>query len=178
MTSARRSPVPGAVLPSPYGGKTPQVMTHMNQNLKRPWGISPLDVLNAEPVVLPAGTAKVGKDEYDLRVDSAPRTVEAFNNLPIKQAGSTTIYMRDVATESNRFAVQTNIVPQDGRRGEQITIIRSGIASTLDVVRAVRAMRPGIATIVPPHLKISPGRSAGVHAQSGERSDSRGGDCR
>ncbi len=151
--------VPGAVVPSPYGGKTPQVMINMNQNLMQARGISPTDVLNAvnaENVVLPVGTAKIGPDEYDVRMNTAPRTVETLNDLPIRQVGGTTIYMHDVATVSNGFAVQTNIVRQDGRRGVLITIIKSGTASTLDVVKGVRAMLPRIATIIPPELKITP----------------------
>ena len=151
--------VPGAVVPSPYGGKTPQIMINMNQNLMQARGISPIDVLNAvnaENVVLPVGTAKIGQDEYDVRMNTAPRTVEALNNLPIKQVGPTTIYLHDVATVSNGFAVQTNIVRQDGRRGVLVTIIKSGSASTLDVVKGIRAMLPRIATMVPPQLKITP----------------------
>ena len=151
--------VPGAVVPSPYGGKTPQVMINMDQDLMQARGISPIDVLNAvnaENVVLPAGTAKIGQDEYDVRMNTAPRTVAALNNLPIKQVGPTTIYLRDVATVSNGFAVQTNIVRQDGHRGVLITIIKSGSASTLDVVKGIRGLLPRIASIVPPQLKITP----------------------
>jgi CzcA family heavy metal efflux pump len=151
--------VPGAVVPSPYGGKTPQVMISMNQNLMQARGVSPIDVLNAvnlENVVLPVGTAKIGTDEYDVRMNTAPHTVAALNDLPIKQVGPTTIYLRDVATVSNGFAVQTNIVRQDGRRGVLITIIKSGTASTLDVVKGIRDLLPRVATLVPPQLKITP----------------------
>ena len=151
--------VPGAVVPLPYGGKTRQVMINMNQNLMQAKGISPTDVLNAvnaENVVLPSGTAKIGTSEYDVRMNTAPRTIEALNDLPIKQVGSTTIYMRDVATVSDGFAVQTNIVRQDGRRGVLVTIIKSGTASTLSVVKGIRDRLPRIASIVPPNLKIVP----------------------
>jgi CzcA family heavy metal efflux pump len=151
--------VPGAVVPTPYGGKTPQVMINMDQNLMQARGVSPTDVLNAvnaENVVVPVGTAKIGTAEYDVRMNTAPRTIAALNNLPIKQVGSTTIYMHDVATVSDGFAVQTNIVRQDGRRGVLITIIKSGTASTLSVVQGIRAMLPRIATMVPSQLKITP----------------------
>ena len=151
--------VPGAVVPSPYGGKTPQVMINMNQNLMQARGVSPIDVLNAvnlENVVLPVGTAKIGTDEYDVRMNTAPHTVAALNDLPIKQVGPTTIYLHDVATVGNGFAVQTNIVRQDGRRGVLITIIKSGTASTLNVVKGIRDLLPRVATLVPPQLKITP----------------------
>ena len=151
--------VPGAVVPTPYGGKTRQVMINMDQNLMQAKGVSPIDVLNAvnaQNIVSPLGTAKIGTSEYDVRMNTAPRTIEALNNLPVKQVGSTTIYMRDIATVADGFAVQTNIVRQDGRRGVLITIIKSGTASTLSVVQGIRAMLPRIATIVPPGLKIVP----------------------
>lgn len=151
--------VPGAVIPSPYGGKTPQVMINLNQNLMQAEGVSPVDVLNAvnaENVVLPVGTAKIGQDEYDVRLNTAPRTIAALNDLPIKQVGATTIYLRDVATVSNGFAVQTNVVRQDGHRGVLITVIKSGTASTLSVVKGIRALLPRIRTMVPPQLNITP----------------------
>ena len=151
--------VPGAVVPLPYGGKTRQVMINMDQNLMQANGVSPTDILNAvnaQNVVLPVGTAKIGTDEYDVRMNTAPRTIQALNNLPIKQVGSTTIYLRDVATVSDGFAVQTNIVRQDGRRGVLVTIIKSGTASTLSVVKGIRDRLPRIGSIVPPNLKIVP----------------------
>ena len=163
--------VPGAVVPTPYGGKTPQVMINMDQNLMQSKGISPSDVLNAvnaQNVVLPVGTAKIGPSEYDVRMNTAPRTIAELNNLPIKQVGGATIYMRDVATVSNGFAVQTNIVRQDGRRGVLVTIIKSGTASTLNVVKGVRAMLPRIANHGPAGTEGgSAGRSVNFCARSG-----------
>lgn len=151
--------VPGAVVPLPYGGKQRQIMINMEPNLMQAKNISPTDILNAlnaQNVVLPVGTAKIGRSEYDVRMNTAPRTIEALNNLPIKQVGSTTIYMRDVATVSDGFGVQTNIVRQDGHRGVLITIIKSGKASTLSIVKGIRSILPRISSIVPPNLKITP----------------------
>jgi len=161
--------VPGAVVPLPYGGKARQVMINMDQNLMQAKGISPTDVLNAvnaQNVVLPLGTAKIGHSEYDVRMNSAPRTIETLNDLPIKQVGSTTIYMRDVATVSDGFGVQTNVVRQDGRRGVMLTIIKSGTASTLSVVEGIRDKLPRIASIVPPNLKILPLADQSVFVRS------------
>ena len=52
--------------------------------------------------------------------------------------------------------MQTNIVRQDGRRGVLITIIKSGTASTLNVVKGIRDLLPRVAALVPPQLKITP----------------------
>ncbi len=151
--------VPGAVVPLPYGGKQRQVMISMDHNLMQARNVSPTDVLNAvnaQSLILPSGTVKLGESELDVRTNTEPRTVAELNNLPIKQVGTTTIYLRDVATVSDGFALQTNVVRQDGRRGVLMSILKAGNASTLSVVSGVQSLLPRIATIVPPELKMTP----------------------
>ena len=50
------------------------------------------------------------------------------------------------------YAVQQNIVRQDGQRGVLLSIQKSGTASTLSIVSAVRAALPGIAATLPSQL--------------------------
>jgi CzcA family heavy metal efflux pump len=151
--------VPGAVVPSPYGGKQRQISVNMDQAAMQSKGIAPGDVLNAmaiESVVMPSGTIKIGQSEYDVRTNGSPRTVEGLADIPIKQVNGTTIYLRDVASVSDGFQVQTNIVRQDGRRGVLVSILKSGNASTLDVVKGIRGILPRVASTVPPQLKMTP----------------------
>ena len=151
--------VPGAVVPSPYGGKQRQVSVNMNQAAMQSKGIAPGDVLNAlalQSVVMPSGTIKIGQSEFDVRTNGSPRTVEGLANIPIKQVDGTTIYLRDVASVSDGFQVQTNIVRQDGRRGVLVSILKSGNASTLDVVKGIRGILPRVASTVPSQLKMTP----------------------
>jgi multidrug efflux pump subunit AcrB len=150
--------VPGAVLPYPYGGKQAQVMINLMPELLQAKGLSPGDVLSAvgdQNVILPSGTAKIGQFEYDVGINSAPKNIEALNSLPIKQAGDATIYLRDVAQVSDGFAPQTNIVRVDGRRGVLLTVLKTGSASTLDVVKGIRNLLPRVQQTVPPQLEIT-----------------------
>ena len=149
--------VPGAVIPWPYGGKQRQIMVDLNQDLLQAKGLSPQDVLNAlgnQNLVLPGGTAKIDQFEYDVRVNASPRTVAELNDLPIKQVGSTTVYLRDVANVRDGFAPQTNIVRQDGHRGVLLSILKAGTASTISVVQGIRDLLPRVAQTLPPELKI------------------------
>jgi CzcA family heavy metal efflux pump len=151
--------VPGAVVPNVYGGKQRSVMLNLDPKLLQAKGLSPADVLNAlaaQNVVLPGGTAKIGEDEYDIRINSSPVTLAGISDLPLRQVNGTTIYMHDVATVSDGSIPQTNIVRQDGRRGVLITVLKSGNASTLSVVGGVRALLPRIAATVPPELRMNP----------------------
>src|SRR5260221_1843315 len=161
--------VPGAVIPLPYGGKQRQVMINLDHNLMQARNISPTDVLsavNAQSLVLPSGTVKLGQSELDIRANTYPRTVAELNNLPIKQVGDATVYLRDVATASDGFALQTNVVRQDGRRGVLMSILKAGNASTLSVVGGVKTLLPRVATIVPPALKMAPLADQSIFVQS------------
>jgi multidrug efflux pump subunit AcrB len=151
--------VPGAVLPLPYGGKQRQVMINMDQNLMQSKGVSPTDILNAvneQNLILPSGTAKIADSELDVRMNVAPRTIAELNNIPIKQIGHTTVYLREVARVSDGFAPQTNVVRQDGHRGVLLSILKAGNASTLDVVSGIRKILPRAASTLPAQLKITP----------------------
>src|SRR5271155_1097877 len=151
--------VPGASVPFPFGGKQRQVMVYLNPRLMQAKGLSPNDVLTAlgnQNLILPGGTAKMDEFEYDIDLNADLKTVQEFNDLPIKTFGNTVIYLRDVATVSDGFAPQTNVVRQDGNRGALVTILKAGDASTIDVVEGIRNILPRVAQTLPPELKIQP----------------------
>jgi multidrug efflux pump subunit AcrB len=134
-------------------------MISMNQGLMQSKGISPVEVLNAvnaQNLILPSGTVKIGDNELDVRLNTAPQAVADLGDIPIKQIGSSTLYLRDVATVGDGFAPQTNVVRMDGHRGVLVSIIKAGSASTLDVVSGVKNLLPRIATLVPPEMKMTP----------------------
>ena len=151
--------VPGASIPYPYGGKQRQVMVDLDQRLLQSKGLSPADIVTAigqQNIVLPSGTAKIGPFEYDVAMNASPRTVAELNDLPVKVVGNSTIYLRDVAHVRDGFSPQTNIVRRDGSRGTLVTILKSGSASTLDVVAGIRALLPRVIPTLPPQLKVQP----------------------
>jgi multidrug efflux pump subunit AcrB len=151
--------VPGASVPFPYGGKQRQVTVNLNPRLLQAKGLSPNDVVTAlgkQNLILPGGTAKMGDFEYDVDLNADLKNVQEFNDLPIKTIGDTVIYLRDVATVSDGFAPQTNVVRQDGNRGALVTVLKAGDASTIDVVKGVRQILPRVAQTLPPELKIQP----------------------
>ena len=151
--------VPGIEIPYPYGGKQRQVNVSLNMPLLQAKGLSPSDIVTAvgnQNIILPSGTAKIGPFEYDVDLNSTPLTVQELNDLPVKKVGNAQIYVRDVATVSDGFAPQTNIVRLNGERGSLITILKNGNASTLSVVQGVKDLLPQIRQEVPPDLKVEP----------------------
>jgi CzcA family heavy metal efflux pump len=161
--------VPGAAIPYPFGGKTRQIMVNLNQGLLQAKGLSPNDVLAAlgnQNLIVPGGTAKMGSFEYDVDMNVDTKTVQELNDLPIKTVGSSIIYLRDVATVSDGFAPQINIVRQNGSRGVLVSILKAGDASTIDVVKGIRKLLPRVAQTLPPELKIQPLSDQSIFVQS------------
>src|SRR5437879_2640481 len=152
------APVQGAQVPLPYGGKSRQVMVDIDPQKLFGKGLSPADVssaLNAQNVILPAGTQKIGDREYNVRLNSSPELLQALNDLPIKQVNNAMVYIRDVAHVRDGFAVQTNIVAQNRVRSALLTVLKSSSASTLDIISRVKAALPRIKATLPPELDIT-----------------------
>ncbi|CAN5634789.1 efflux RND transporter permease subunit [soil metagenome] len=151
--------VNGSVIPLPYGGKQRQITIAMDQAAMQSKGVAPGDLLSAvaqQNVVMPSGTIKIGQSEYDVRTNGTPNSVEALASIPLRQVNGTTIYLRDVASVSDGFQVQTNVVRQDGRRGVLLSVLKNGNSSTLDVVKGIRDLLPRVSSTLPPELKITP----------------------
>jgi CzcA family heavy metal efflux pump len=152
------APVRGATLPLPYGGKPRQIMVDLDPQALLSKGLSPLDVsnaINAQNLTLPTGTAKIGKSEFIVDINGSPDTVAALNDVPIKQVNGAMVYIRDVAHVRDGFAVQTNVVRQDGNPSALLTILKNGGASTLDIVNQIKALLPGMRAAAPGGLEMT-----------------------
>ncbi|HET7208658.1 MAG TPA: efflux RND transporter permease subunit [Terriglobales bacterium] len=151
--------IPGAAIPYPYGGKQRQIQVDLNTQALQAKGLSPIDVvdaISAQNLILPSGTSKIGRFEYDVDMNGSPRTVDELNDLPVKTVGNTTIYIRDVGYVRDGFPPQTNIVRVNGRRASLLTVLKSGNTSTLDIISGVKSLLPQIEAGLPPELHIQP----------------------
>jgi multidrug efflux pump subunit AcrB len=151
--------VQGASVPLPLGGKVRQIQVDLDPAALLAKGLSAADVsnaINAQNLTLPSGTAKIGDREYGVFLNSSPDTIEGLGNLPIRVVNGTTIYIRDVAQVRDGFATQASIVRQDGTRGSLLSILKTGGASTLDIIERVKAVLPRVKAVVPPELELRP----------------------
>src|ERR1039458_1157593 len=150
--------VPGAATPYPYGGKIRQIQVDLDLPKLQAYGLAPNDIVNAvnaQNLILPTGTVKFGSLEYNVEMNGTPQTIAELNDLPVKTANGSTLYMRDVAHIRDGFAPQTNIVRQDGNRGALMSIYKNGNASTLQIVAGIKNIVVQAAQSLPPELKIT-----------------------
>jgi multidrug efflux pump subunit AcrB len=151
--------VPGVAIPAPYGGASQDVEVDLDQTKLLEHGLSATDVgraLATQNIVLPAGDQKIGAIDYMVATNASPLAIDAFNNLPIKQAGNAVIYLRDVAFVHRGGPPQQNVVLVKGQQSILLQILKTGDASTLAVVSGVRAMLPALLKTLPPGITITP----------------------
>jgi CzcA family heavy metal efflux pump len=151
--------VQGAALPFPYGGKVRQIQVDLDQKRMQGLGISAQDVnaaIGSQNLIIPAGTEKIGSIEYNIKLNASPTAADELNDMPIKAVRGTTIYVRDVAHVRDGFAPQTNIVRVDGQRAALMTVLKTGNASTLDIIGRVKKVLPNISASLPPSLQLHP----------------------
>jgi multidrug efflux pump subunit AcrB len=152
------APVPGVTFPTPDGGKYRQIMVDIDPVKLQSRGLTPADVVNAvnaQNLTLPSGLAKIGDTQYTVRTNAMPRTIEDLDNIPIKYVNGQTVFIKDVGQVHDGWAVQQNIVRNDGRRSVLLSVIKNGNASTVAVVNGVRKALQSARESAPPGLKIN-----------------------
>src|SRR6516162_1099688 len=150
--------VPGAATPFPYGGKQRVISVDINSASLQAKGLTAVDIVNAvnaQNLILPTGTAKLGPLEYNVEMNGSPQTIQELNELPVKTVNGATIYMKDVAHVRDGFSPQTNIVLANGQRGVLMSIYKTGGASTIDIVDRVKQTLKEYQPSLPEGLKLS-----------------------
>src|SRR6201988_2986161 len=152
------APVPGVTFPTPDGGKYRQIMVHIDPLKLQAKGLTPLDVVNAvnaQNLTLPSGLAKIGDTQYTVRTNAMPVSVTDLNDIPIKYINGQTVFLRDVGQVHDGWAVQQNIVRNNGRRSVLLSVLKNGNASTVAVVNGVHKVLSIARAAAPPGLSIN-----------------------
>ena len=152
------APVPGVTFPTPDGGKYRQIMVDIDPVKLEATGLTPADVVNAvnaQNFTLASGLAKIGDTQYTVRTNAMPTTIADLNDIPIKYLNGQTVYLRDIGQVHDGWAVQQNIVRDNGRRSVLLSVIKNGNASTVAVVKGVRKVLEIARASAPPGLSIN-----------------------
>ena len=149
--------VEGAAIPSPYGGKILQVQVDLDQHAMQANNLSADDVVNAisvQNLILPAGTEKIGKFEWNVALNASPILLDQINDLPMKKVNGTIIYLHDVAYVHDGAPPQTNMVRVNGVHAALMTILKAGSVSTLTIINGIKSLLPRVEESLPASLNL------------------------
>ena len=151
------STVRGASIPFPAGGKSPVIAVDIDLPALESKNLSQQDVINAfnaQNLILPSGTAKIGKTGYNVSLNNSPAVLAELNDLPIKTVDGAVIRIHDVAQVYFGSEPQENIVQLNGAPGVLLTVLKSGAASTLQVVDGIKREMQRIMPALPSSVKV------------------------
>jgi multidrug efflux pump subunit AcrB len=129
-----------------------QVQVDLDQQKLQAYGLSSQNVVDAiarQNVITPVGTEKVGEFEYIVSLNDAPSRIAELNDLPIRDVDGVPVYIHDVAYVHEGSPPQINMVRVNGSNAVLMTILKTGSASTLDVIAGVKALLPKLRKTLP-----------------------------
>lgn len=149
--------IQGITLPTPYGGKSRQLMVDLDPLALQAKGLSPRDVnaaVNAQSLILPSGDSRIGDIDYRVNINNSPDLANDYNDLPIKVVDGVVVYLRDIGHAHDGFIPQTNIVRKEGQRAVLLTVLKTGSSSTLDIVNRLWEVLPTLRAAAPEGMQI------------------------
>jgi multidrug efflux pump subunit AcrB len=150
--------LPGLTSPPPFGGSQRTIVIRVDPDRLRSYGMAPDEVIRAVSagnVIMPSGSVNIGDETRISPMNSVVGTIDDLLQLPIRTGAGPPISIRDVATVSDSTDIPTAYALVNGRRAVYIPVTKRPDASTLDVVREVRASLPRFQALVPDDITVS-----------------------
>jgi len=126
----------------PFGGQKLQMQVVVDRDRLAAYKMSLLDLknmLDMQNLSRPAGTLTHGDREVVVRTDVRARTPEEVAAYPIASMDGRTAYLRDVAEVMNTPREQRSLYRLNGKEAVEISIVQQPDASSVEVIRNVRA---------------------------------------
>jgi HAE1 family hydrophobic/amphiphilic exporter-1 len=134
--------VPGATVPTPYGGKYRQIMVYVDPLKLQAHQLSPMDVvraMNESNLILPAGDVRLGPMDYNIYTNAQVPNADALNQVPLKTEGDKSVFISDVGKAVDGASQQYNIVRVNGQRSVYAPILKQGgDTNTIAVVDGIK----------------------------------------
>ena len=149
--------LPGVSAPPPSGGKVRTIEVYLDPAKLRAYQLSPDDVAQAlahANLTLPAGNVRVGGLTTIAETNAMVKRPADLGDVPLRTGAGPTVFVRDVGRVEDSADVVYNIALVNGHRTVYMPLLKRADASTLDVVRAIKAALPRKRAAVPPDIHL------------------------
>jgi multidrug efflux pump subunit AcrB len=150
--------LPGLTSPPPFGGSQRTIVIRVDPDRLRSYGMSPDEVIRAVStgnVIMPSGSINIGDETRISPMNSIVSNIDDLLELPIRTGAGPPVSIRDIGTVSDSTDIPTAYALVNGRRAVYIPVTKRPDASTLDVVKEVKANLGRFQALVPDDIKVS-----------------------
>jgi multidrug efflux pump subunit AcrB len=150
--------LPGLTSPPPFGGSQRTIVIRVDPDRLRSYGMAPDEVIRAVSagnVIMPSGSVNIGDETRISPMNSVVGTINDLLELPIRTGAGPPVSIRDVGSVTDSTDVPTAYALVNGRRAVYIPVTKRPNASTVSVVREVRANLGRFQALVPDDITVS-----------------------
>ncbi len=150
--------LPGLTSPPPFGGSQRTIVVRVDPARLRAYGMAPDEVIRAVTagnVIMPSGSVNIGDETRISPINSVVGTINDLLDLPIRTGAGTPVSIRDIGSVADSTDIPSAYALVNGRRAVYIPVTKRPSASTLDVVREVRANLGRFQALVPEDITVS-----------------------
>ncbi len=150
--------LPGVSAPPPFGGNQRTVVVRADPERLRSYSISPDELITALTngnTISPSGNVRIDKMMPIVPINSLVSDVKELETIPIRVGANPSVYVGDVATVQDASDIPAGYALVNGRRAVYILVTKRADASTLSVVRNVKAALPKMQAVLPDDIRVS-----------------------
>ena len=148
----------GVTSPPPFGGSQRTIVIRVDPDRLRSYGMSPDEVIRAVStgnVIMPSGSVNIGDETRISPMNAVVSSINDLLDLPIRTGAGTPVSIRDIGSVSDSTDIPTAYALVNGRRAVYIPVTKRPNASTLSVVREVKANLGRFQALVPDDITVS-----------------------
>jgi multidrug efflux pump subunit AcrB len=146
------STLPGVSAPPPFGGSARAIVVNVDPDRLRSYNLSADDVveaLNTGNTISPSGNVRIGDEMPIVPSNALVVKPEELGNIALKPG----VFLRHVASLADSTDIPTGYALVNGRRAVYMLVTKRADASTLDVVREVKANLPAMKAALPDEIR-------------------------
>ncbi|MCB1086449.1 MAG: efflux RND transporter permease subunit, partial [Verrucomicrobiae bacterium] len=150
--------LPGVSAPPPFGGSSRGIIVNVDPDKMRSYGLSPDDIVQALAkgnTISPSGNMNLDGKYPIVPTNAIVSNIKDLEEVPLKRSEAGTVFVRDVATVEDGADVTTAYALANGRRTVYLPVTKRAEASTLDVVKRVRAAIPEFQKLLPEGIEVT-----------------------
>ncbi len=150
--------LPGVSAPPPFGGNQRTIVVRLDPDKLRSYRISPEEAIaavNRASSVQPAGNIRIG-DLNNFATSNAAlgANLPELMDAPVRPGENPPVFLRDIGVVENGTDILTAYAHVNGKRTVYMQITKRSDASTLDVIKSVRANLPAFKAVCPEDVDV------------------------
>ena len=114
------------------------------------------NIIGAENLNMPSGNVKMGKVDYQLRVQGEFTESDQLKEIIVGNSGGKPVYLKDIAEVNDTLKDKTMDERINGELGMRMFVMKQSGANTVSIARKVRKQMKTLVQTLPPDIKIEP----------------------